>query len=288
MELRQLKYFLAVAESRSFLSAASNLYISRQAVSKAVAQLEAELNVELFMRVSSGAFLTPAGILFYERVRNIMLELEQLQLEMSQYGMQYRQTIRVAFSIGTLTFYEHSLQEFIRRQNRIHVDYWECMPEECDKLLREHRADLVITSRLFSGDEFQSQVLYESPYGVIMKEQGELDELDILDAADLGWMPLGCFADGQSEQMCSALGVAPTYKGVDLFRLITISADGQCATLLPKALLPQLELNVRWIPLDTQKKWRVSCAYLKATEKNTLLQSALDEFILQVFHQETV
>ena len=48
MELRQLKYFLAVADARSFVSAAGELFVSRQAVSKAVGQLEAELGVELF------------------------------------------------------------------------------------------------------------------------------------------------------------------------------------------------------------------------------------------------
>ena len=45
MELRQLKYFLAVSDARSFVSAANTLYISRQAISKAVGQLEAELGV---------------------------------------------------------------------------------------------------------------------------------------------------------------------------------------------------------------------------------------------------
>ena len=49
MEIRQLKYFLAVADQRSFVNAANVLFISRQAVSKAIAQLETELNVELFM-----------------------------------------------------------------------------------------------------------------------------------------------------------------------------------------------------------------------------------------------
>ena len=67
MELRQLRYFLAVADSRSFVAAAEKLYISRQAISKSVAQLEEELNVALFMRDSGGAFLTPAGIFSLSR-----------------------------------------------------------------------------------------------------------------------------------------------------------------------------------------------------------------------------
>ena len=82
MELRQLKYFLAVADTRSFVSAAGDLYISRQAVSKAVAQLETELGVELFVRDTNGAFLTPAGLMFYDRIRSSVIELEQVREEM--------------------------------------------------------------------------------------------------------------------------------------------------------------------------------------------------------------
>ena len=89
MELRQLKYFLAVADARSFVSAAEKQFVSRQAISKSVAQLEEELNVELFMRDSSGAFLTPAGIMFYERARAVVMELDNLRDQMQAYGTRY-------------------------------------------------------------------------------------------------------------------------------------------------------------------------------------------------------
>ena len=78
MELRQLKYFLEVADARSFVGAANNLFVSRQAVSKAVGQLEGELGVELFVRDPSGAFLTPAGLIFYDRIRSSVMELERV------------------------------------------------------------------------------------------------------------------------------------------------------------------------------------------------------------------
>jgi len=82
VELRQLRYFLSVADNRSFVSAAASLYISRQAVSKAISQLESELGVELFVRDPSGAFLTPTGLMFYERVRGIVMELDNLTEQM--------------------------------------------------------------------------------------------------------------------------------------------------------------------------------------------------------------
>ena len=286
MELRQLKYFLAVADAQSFVSAANNLYISRQAVSKSIAQLESELQVELFMRDSGGAYLTPAGIMFYERVRSIVLELDQLQSEIQKYGSQFRQVIRVAFSVGTLSLFEGRIQRFIRDQQNVIIKYFECTPSDCEKLLREHQADLVITSCPMAGDAFDSRVLHSSPYGVLLKQQDELQYLDHLDIPDLRWLPLGCFADGQCEQFCAALGLTPLYSGIDLFRLFSISADGQCATLLPRSLLPAQLHDLHWLPLNTKSQWTISRVYLKSLENNILYHSAVDEFLQGVFDQE--
>ena len=102
MELRQLKYFLAVADARSFVGAAGALFVSRQAVSKAVGQLEEELGVELFVRDSSGAFLTPAGLMFYDRVRGSVMELERVHTEMRRFGPRYLQRVRVVLGLGIL------------------------------------------------------------------------------------------------------------------------------------------------------------------------------------------
>ena len=67
MEIKQLRAFLAVANAKSFLAAAETMYITRQAVSKTVTQLEEELGVKLFVRGQSGAELTPAGRIFTRR-----------------------------------------------------------------------------------------------------------------------------------------------------------------------------------------------------------------------------
>ena len=285
MELRQLRYFLAVADAQSIVSAANNLYISRQAVSKSIAQLEAELEVELFMRDSGGAYLTPAGMMFYERVRNSVMDLDQLQSEIRQFGSHFRQVIRVAFSIGTLLLYEQKIQQFIRSQSNIIIKYFECTPGECSYLLREHKADLVITSAPVNNDSFSCRTVFQSPYGVLLREQEDLSTLDSLTAQDLQWLPLGSFADGQTEQLCGALGLTPHYTGIDLVRLFSIAMEGQCATLIPKCLVHRQMSSVRWIPLETDTPWRIYRVYPKAQENNIMYHSALDELLEQVFNQ---
>jgi DNA-binding transcriptional LysR family regulator len=64
-----LAYFVAVAEEGQFTRAASRLHVAQPALSKAIAQLEADLGLTLFERRPRGVTLTPAGAQFYEKAR---------------------------------------------------------------------------------------------------------------------------------------------------------------------------------------------------------------------------
>jgi len=287
MELRQLKYFLAVADARSFVGAAGQLYISRQAVSKAVAQLETELGVELFMRDSGGAFLTPAGVTFYERVRSNVLELEQLQQEMQQYGTRFHQSIRLVFSVGTLYRYETALQEYLQRQKNVVIEYRECTPDLCQELLLERKADLAVTSQPVTSPLLHSRLLETSPYGVLLRSDEALAELEAVELQDLQWLPVACFADVQTQQLCSGSGLSVRYTGIDLMRLVNLAADGRCAVLLPQSLVPKTAGGCRWLPVSPSCQWNNWLACRVSLEKNTLFHSALDELSLQVFGRES-
>jgi DNA-binding transcriptional LysR family regulator len=69
MELRHLRYFVAIAEERSFTRAAERLWVAQPGLSTQMRRLEAELGVKLFERHTRGVDLTPAGELFLERAR---------------------------------------------------------------------------------------------------------------------------------------------------------------------------------------------------------------------------
>ena len=72
MELRHLRYCIAVAEEGSFTKAATRLRLAQQAVSRQIADLEHELGVKLFERGARGATLTPAGAAFVEDARGAL------------------------------------------------------------------------------------------------------------------------------------------------------------------------------------------------------------------------
>ncbi len=72
MELRQLKYFLATAEELHFRRAAELVHVAQPALSQQIHQLEEEIGVALFERNNRRVSLTPAGRIFYERVKVVV------------------------------------------------------------------------------------------------------------------------------------------------------------------------------------------------------------------------
>ena len=76
MELRHLRYYLAVAEALNFTRAAEKLHVAQPALSKQVQDLEEEIGVDLFKRSQRGVTLTAEGKLFLDEARQILAATE--------------------------------------------------------------------------------------------------------------------------------------------------------------------------------------------------------------------
>jgi DNA-binding transcriptional LysR family regulator len=76
MDLRHLKYFLAVAETRSFTQAAANCYVAQSALSQQIARLEKDVGATLFSRTSRSVRLTAAGELLEPLARRILADVD--------------------------------------------------------------------------------------------------------------------------------------------------------------------------------------------------------------------
>ena len=80
MELRHLRYFVAVAEELNFRRAAERLHVSQPPLSQQIKQLEEEINVQLFERTKRWVRLTSAGRLFLEYTRQVLAHVESAVL----------------------------------------------------------------------------------------------------------------------------------------------------------------------------------------------------------------
>ncbi|MBP2112858.1 LysR family transcriptional regulator [Paenibacillus silagei] len=103
MELRQLQYFLKVAQKEHVTRAAEELHVAQSAVSRQIHQLEQELGVDLFMQKGRNLQLTPVGQLFCKRVESVLNELDRSVAEVHEFLDPERGEIRIGFphSLGT-------------------------------------------------------------------------------------------------------------------------------------------------------------------------------------------
>jgi LysR family transcriptional regulator, nitrogen assimilation regulatory protein len=101
MNLRQLAYFLKIAELRSFTSAANALYVSQPALSKQMRQLEEELGTALFIRSDRGIKLTDAGELLKRRSPAILSDITHLRNELqSVFGQEPSGSLAVGMGMS--------------------------------------------------------------------------------------------------------------------------------------------------------------------------------------------
>src|SRR6478672_10138419 len=83
MELHQLRYFVATAETGNFTRAAERSHVTQPSLSQQILNLESEVGHKLFHRLGRKAVLTEAGSAFLERARRIVFEVENASKELS-------------------------------------------------------------------------------------------------------------------------------------------------------------------------------------------------------------
>ena len=117
MELRHLRYFLAVAENKGFVKAASQLHVAQPALSRQIRDLERELGVHLFERAKSGVTLTFAGACFLEDVQRIfsILEIAEARARRAESGYSGAISIGVVESFAWHEAITQTLQKFQRQ-----------------------------------------------------------------------------------------------------------------------------------------------------------------------------
>jgi DNA-binding transcriptional LysR family regulator len=122
MELRHLRYFVAVAEELHFRRAAERLYVAQPAVSEQIRKLEEELGVRLFDRTQRSVSLTAAGSAMLDEARRVLRQAELAQLAARNAGSSAVEQLRIGFLAGSLpTGVPLALQRLSESANPVNV-----------------------------------------------------------------------------------------------------------------------------------------------------------------------
>lgn len=143
MELRQLRYFVAVARERNFTRAAEQLHIAQPPLSRQVQQLEEELGVQLLVRTGRPLRLTDAGRVFHEQAREILARVEQMKTATRRAGRSERSVLTIGFVASTLY---SGLPLLVRRLRRdrpeLDIQLLEMMSNDQIEELKNGRIDV--------------------------------------------------------------------------------------------------------------------------------------------------
>lgn len=163
MELRHLRYFVAVAEELNFTRAAERLHIAQPPLSRQIQQLEEELGLLLLDRGARPLQLTEAGRFFYAQARNLLAQAQGMRAMTRKIALARRQLV-IGYVGSTLY---RPLPEVIRRFRAIHVDtelsLLEMTSLEQVEALKAGRIDVGFGRLLFDDPALEREVLAEEP-----------------------------------------------------------------------------------------------------------------------------
>src|SRR5262250_2118911 len=98
MELRHLRYFVAIGEEENYRRAAQRLHVAQTALSTQIQDLEAELGFKLFDRLPRGVKLSAAGRLFLEEARRILQQVQEAAARAARVARGQSGTLRIGFT----------------------------------------------------------------------------------------------------------------------------------------------------------------------------------------------
>jgi DNA-binding transcriptional LysR family regulator len=145
VELRQLRYFVAIVEEGGFSRAAERLHISQPPLSTQIRSLEDEIGVRLLERSNRGVSVTPAGSVFYEEVRVVLARLEHARNKTLQVGRGDVGSLSVGFvSIADYGILPPALKSFRAQFPLVEVHLHELTTDAQIRELRAATLDLGI------------------------------------------------------------------------------------------------------------------------------------------------
>lgn len=288
--LKQIKYFLAVAECNSFTEAAERCFISQSAISQQISALEENLGVQLIKREKRKFSLTAAGEYLYCHGAELLEKAEQLRRETIRIGQDSELRLR----IGYLGGYEgrelqDTIYEFTDKYPEAVISAKKYSHEDLYKKINADEIDLVLSyqRRAFS-DKYENFHLKYIPCYVELSARNRLAEQEVVYAEQLKDIPCILVAKKEQQELeqgfyQNTLGIGSSFyfvESMDDARLAVIGNRG----VLPVAnigSLPKESKSTKCLPILGENRLPIQfnyCAFWKKEDTNYYIEEFVSLF----------
>ncbi len=257
MELRQLRFFVTLAEELHFGRAAAREHIVQSALSQQIQRLERELGVKLLDRSTHHVALTPAGTAFLNEARQILASAKRAVAAARQAG-----DPAPVLQVGIVDAGYNSMPQVLRAVQQRFPDLEihqveACVPEQF-RYLADGRIDVGLGRASHAPEHVASELVRLDPLGVLVAESHVFAALKTVPVAMLAEEPLLLSADGRApefnqfvSELCRSAGFVPSlYRGsVHSIRGAADLIDqGRCLACVPASYASEYP-GIVWRPL---------------------------------------
>jgi DNA-binding transcriptional LysR family regulator len=198
IELRHLRYFIAVAEELNFRRAAERVHIDQTPLSRTMRDLEEQLGVQLFVRAPRKLHLTPAGLRLLKEARKVLIRVERARRAVRETDARFKAPLRIAIADGIA---QPKLSECLVRWREvapeIPLELTETRAEELAAALRREEVDAGFSFGLQDDEAIAQEIAWRYPVVALLPVEHELATSNALTLPELLAFPLLWYsADG--------------------------------------------------------------------------------------------
>ena len=279
LNLKQLEYFVAIAEEGQITAAARRLHISQPPLSYELRELERELGTQLVRRGPRGVTLTEAGRLLHERARRILAMATATAREVSSVGKGLTGTLCLAVCDSAAGLAPSArLSELVRLAPDVSLEVREGTTPEVLELVSSGIAEVGVVRTPFSTQGLRTRYAPTEPLVAIMPpalERGS--ELEVT-LAELEGVPLAC-----DRRLAGTLGSEPFCVTQSAHATCACAAAGLGVGLAPRSMLAVCDTGPCFIKTLVEKDlesraavvWRADRALSPLAERAVALLGEL-------------
>ncbi len=294
IELRHLRYFIAVAEECHFGRAAARLNISQPPLSQQIQALEQQIGARLLARTNRSVTLTAAGKQFLADARQILIQVEAAATRAARFHQGESGELRLGFTSSApfIKAVSSSLSAFRRQYPEVHLQTLEINTREQIAPLSEGALDLGLMRNTVLPDTLRWQVVLREPLLAMLPTDHPLARLDVVPLAKLAQEPFvffdphvgtGLYAEILGLMRHYGLTARITQEVGEAMTIIGLVSAGLGVSILPASFRRVQLKEMVWVPIDVpdavSEMWLVWSGHHEqsaaATHFRSLLMTAI-------------